>query len=168
MKFHLFQWPNNSYHYFEINVMVLHTSQVREVRVWSGVLTESDVRRNMYLQRIDLVQRALTKRNKCTLIGYWPMNRLVSGTWPWQGSLVTCTSHLETHREKTLQLRIIFSTLPWSQFALGIDELMAQEKMQKGDAPLSRHCNFWGISRDMCFSTSYMFARAEHKKKKLE
>lgn len=85
---------------------------VREVRIWSGVLTESDVRRNMYLQRIDLVQRALTKRNKCTLIGYWPMNRLVSGTWPWQGSLVTCTSHLEAHREKTVQLRIIFSTLP--------------------------------------------------------
>ena len=110
MKFHLF---DRKIVIIAVKLMLWYfILQVREVRIWSGVLTESDVRRNMYLQRIDLVQRALTKRNKCTLIGYWPMNRLVSGTWPWQGSLVTCTSHLEAHREKTVQLRIIFSTLP--------------------------------------------------------
>lgn len=86
--------------------------QVREVRIWSGVLTESDVRQNMYLQRIDLVQQPLTKRHKCTLVGYWPMNRLISGPWPWQGSLVTCTSHLEEIGQNSVQLRIVFSTLP--------------------------------------------------------
>ena len=91
---------------------IICSPKVREVRIWSGVLTESDVRQNMYLQRIDLVQQPLTKRHKCTLVGYWPMNRLISGPWPWQGSLVTCTSHLEEIGQNSVQLRIVFSTLP--------------------------------------------------------
>lgn len=86
---------------------------MREIRIWSGILTESEVRRDMYLQRIDLVHQMFSKHSKCTLIGYWPMNRLMSGPWPWQGSLVSCTSHLEEHKQNSVHLRIVFSCLAW-------------------------------------------------------
>ena len=90
---------------------LLFSTKVREVRIWSCMLTESEVRQNMYIQRIDLVQKMLTRHDKSTLIGYWPMNRLMSGPWPWQGSLVSCTSHLEEHKENSVHLRIVCSSL---------------------------------------------------------
>ncbi|XP_058967848.2 uncharacterized protein [Pocillopora verrucosa] len=84
---------------------------VREVRIWSCMLSESTVRRNMHVQRIDLAQSTSHGHDSNALIGYWPMNRLMSGPWPWQGSLVSCTSHLEPHREKHVQLCIVCASL---------------------------------------------------------
>ena len=91
---------------------ICFSAKVREVRIWSCVLSESEVRQNMHVQRIDLVQQKATGHGKSALIGYWPMNRLMSGPWPWQGSLVSCTSHLEEHREKSVHLRIVPASLP--------------------------------------------------------
>ena len=67
----------------------------------------------MHVQRIDLVPQKSTGHGKKALIGYWPMNRLMSGPWPWQGSLVSCTSHLEEHRQNSVHLRIVRASLPW-------------------------------------------------------
>ncbi|KAL9974854.1 hypothetical protein ACROYT_G011950 [Oculina patagonica] len=82
---------------------------VREVRIWSCLLSESTVRQNMHVQRIDMVTQNTNGHDNCALIGYWPMNRLMSGPWPWQGSLVACTSHLEEHREN---IYIVRASLP--------------------------------------------------------
>ena len=91
---------------------ICFSTKVREVRIWSCLLSESEVRQNMHVQRIDLVQQKAAGLGKNALIGYWPMNRLMSGPWPWQGSLVSCTSHLEEHREKSVNLRIVCASLP--------------------------------------------------------
>lgn len=91
---------------------ICFSTKVREVRIWSCLLSESEVRQNMHVQRIDLVQPKTTGHGKSALIGYWPMNRLMSGPWPWQGSLVSCTSHLEEHRENSVHLRIVPASLP--------------------------------------------------------
>ncbi|XP_032231911.2 uncharacterized protein LOC5507401 [Nematostella vectensis] len=86
--------------------------QIRELRVWSGKLPESTIQQNMYIHRIDMLQDEQYAVQGCKLIGYWPMTRLVSGPWPWQGSLVSCTSHLEENRENTSHLNMVQSHLP--------------------------------------------------------
>ncbi|XP_031572461.1 uncharacterized protein LOC116306515 [Actinia tenebrosa] len=81
---------------------------VRELRIWSGKLPDSSVQHNMYKHRVDL----LSHDHNCVLIGYWPFNRLASGPWPWQGSLVSCKSHLEEPKENMSHLRTVCSALP--------------------------------------------------------
>ena len=79
------------------------------------MLADSTIRDNMYVQRIDLASNRIprTKVGGYELLGYWPMNKLASGAWPWQGSLVTCTSHLEETQENRVCL--VASCLPQGQ-----------------------------------------------------
>ena len=87
--------------------------QVREIRVWSGMLSDSMVQQNMFVERIDLLDQLSSSQHGCSLIGYWPMNKLVVDPWPWQVSVKPCASHFEEHNEEGISaVKIVYVEFP--------------------------------------------------------
>ena len=76
------------------------------------MVPDAVVRQNMFVERIDLLHQVSSNQHGCSLIGYWPMNRLAVGPWPWQGSLVPSVSHFEEHREDAGAMEIVYVDFP--------------------------------------------------------
>ena len=95
------------------------------------MLPDSAVQQNMHVQRMDLAADMTASTQGCTLIGYWPMNRLISGPWPWQGSLVSCTSHLAEPQKNSAQLHLAFSCLPLGRHVHWVGKLHGYNSKQE-------------------------------------